>query len=154
MLDNLRISFVALVDNKNKFRTNLTERIWDHEKYIQDLLKNNVCIMGRKTHEITNWKGKRSWVLTRNRKWSRSGVGTIHSIDDFHLFAEDEKVYILGGSSLYQQLVDYVDEIQLFVFNNKNGQEDWIDFDMKKWSPIEYRNNDIWSYARLERKES
>jgi dihydrofolate reductase len=150
MLDGLKISFVSLVDNKNQFRKDLTERVWDHEKFIKNLLKTKVCIMGRRTHEITNWKGDRSWVLTRNQKWSRSGVGTIHSIDDFHIFSEEEKIYILGGQSLYLQLKEFVDEMHLFVFNNKKGEIDWIDFDMKKWEPLEYESNKVWSYARLE----
>jgi dihydrofolate reductase len=154
MIDDLKISFVALVDNKNQYREGLTERNWEHEKFVRDLLKKEVCLMGRKTHEITNWKGSKSWVLTTDRKWTRSGVGTIHSIDDLHLFVDEgtEIVYVLGGMSLYQTLSEYVDEIHLFVFNNKKGEEDWIDLDMRNWKPLDYSSNKIWSYAKLERK--
>lgn len=153
MLDDIKISFVAIVDNKNQQKKDLTERIWEHEKFVRDLLKNEVCVMGRKTHEITNWKGNKSWVLTRNKKWTRSGVGTMHSIDDIHLFCDSDHVYVLGGSSLYESLSESVDEIHLFVLNNKKGEENWIDFDMKNWQPIDYNSNKIWSYARLERRE-
>ena len=153
MLDGIKISFIAIVDNNNRYRKDLTERIWEHEKHVRGLLKNKTCLVGRKTFEMTNWKGPRSWVLTRNINWRRSGIGTIHSIDDLHLFVEDNKIYVLGGKSLYEQLAEYVDEMHLYVFNNKKGEEDWIRFNMKEWQPIDYSSNKVWSYAKLERKQ-
>jgi dihydrofolate reductase len=152
MLDGIKISFVALVDNKNRYRKNLTQRIWNYEKFTKSLLEKETCIIGRKTFDLTNWKGKKSWVLTRDRNWKRDGIGTIHNIDDIHLFCEDGTIYILGGISLFEQLESYVDEINLFVFNNKEGEEDWISFDMKDWKPVDYTSDKIWSYAKLERR--
>jgi dihydrofolate reductase len=152
MLDDIKITFVAIVDNKNQYNRDLTERIWSHEKFIRELLKKETCIIGRRTFELTNWKGPKSWVLTSNREWRRSGIGTIHSIDDLHLFVEDDNIFVLGGQSLYEQMSDYVDEIHLYVFNNKKGEEDWIRFNMKEWQPVDYDSNKTWSYAKLERK--
>jgi dihydrofolate reductase len=152
MLDGIKISFIALVDNKNRFRTDLTERLWDHEKFIRKTLKTGTCLLGRKTFELTNWKGPKSWVITRNRNWKRSGIGTIHSIDDLHLHVEDDTIHVIGGKSVYDQLSDYVDEMHLYVFNNNKGDEDWIKFKMSEWQPVDYSSNKIWSYAKLERK--
>ena len=152
MLDEIKISFVVVVDNQNRYKEEMSQRIWHHEKFVKELLERESCLIGRKTFDQTNWKGKNSWVLTRNRNWRRDGVGTIHSIDDIHLWVED-KLYVIGGMSLYEQLEKNVDEIHLYVFNNKEGNQDWIPFNMKDWKPIDYFSNKIWSYAKLEKKK-
>lgn len=152
MLDEIKISYVVIIDNQNKYKEGLSRRIWHHEKFIKTILERESCILGRKTFDITNWKGPNSWVITKDRNWKRSGIGTIHSIDDIHLHIED-KLYVIGGMSLYEQLENYIDEIHLYIFNNKEGDLDWIPFDMKNWKPIDFFSNEIWSYAKLEKKK-
>lgn len=150
MLNEQRIIFVSIVDNNNEMLSGLGMRIWHAELMIKEFLKNKTCLIGRKTFEITQWKGANSWVITKNKKWYRSGVGTIHSLDDLHLFAEGP-IYVLGGISLYEQLKDFVDEMHLFVVNDSKGNEPWIDIDMKNWKPLDYLDRKIWSYVHLEK---
>ena len=153
MIDGLKIHFVSIVDNANNMVPSLGTRIWHYQNFVNGLLKDKTCIMGRKTYDITQWKGSKSWVMTRNRNWRKSGVGTLHSIDDIHLFCEDEDIYVLGGKSLFDNFQSYVDTLHLYIINNNEGSIPWIDFDMKKWSPSEYVNNNIWSFARLEKNK-
>ena len=150
MLHNQRIIFVSIIDNDNESISNMGIRIWHHEKLINKFLKTKNCIIGKKTYDITQWKGKNTWVLTTDKKWHRSGVGTIHSLDDIHLFMEGP-VYILGGNSLHHQLKDYVDEVHLFVMNNRKGSDPWIKLEMKDWKPLNYISRGIWSYAHMEK---
>ena len=142
MLDGNKIIFVAIIDNDNESVPNLGVRIWHHEKLVKGFLKEHNCVMGRKTYDITQWKGPKSWVLTTNKKWKKTGIGTIHSIDDFHLFI-DGPVYVIGGNSLFKQLEEYVDEVHLFVMNNDKGEDPWIEMDMKDWKPISYISRNI-----------
>ena len=107
--------------------------------------------MGRVTHEMTNWKGPKTWVLTSNRNWKRDGVGVIHDLDDMHLHMEGP-VYILGGQSLFLQLEACIDEIHMYVVNNREASDEWINMNMKHWKPFDYANQQIWSYANLKRK--
>ena len=151
MLDGLKINFVAIVDNANNMVPALGNRIWHHQNFVNDLLKSKTCIIGRKTYEITQWKGPKSWVLSRDINWRKTGIGTLHSIDDMHLFCEDDSVYILGGKSLYESLEPFVDTLYVYVINNTDGRIPWIDFDMKQWKPVDYTTNSIWSLAKLEK---
>ena len=151
MFGELKISFVVIADNQNKLNKNLKRRIWHHHNLVNKFLKEGTCLMGRRTFELTNWKGPKSWVITRDQKFKKSGVGTLHNLEDIRLFSDDEKVYVIGGKSLYVQLEEFVDEIHLYVFNNKDGDENWIDINMKEWKPKDYFNNTVWSYARLEK---
>jgi dihydrofolate reductase len=151
MLGEIKISFVVIVDNSNNMVTSLGNRIWHHQKLVNDLLKDKTCVFGRKTYDITQWKGPRSWVLTKNHNWGRSGIGTVSSIDDLRLFSEDDEIFVLGGRSLYKKLSKYTDTIYLYVINNNEGTEPWIDFNMREWNASEYFSNKIWSFAKLEK---
>jgi dihydrofolate reductase len=150
MLHGQRIIFVSIVDNDNESNPNMNIRIYHHQKLVRNLLKENNCLIGRKTFDLTNWKGPNVWVLTRNRNWKRSNVGTIHDLDDLHLHI-DGPIFVLGGSSLYHQLSSFVDEIHLYVLNNNKGTEPWIKIDTKEWEPDEYLSKDIWSYVHLKK---
>ena len=148
MLDGNRIIFVAIIDNNNESVPDLGVRIYHHEKLVKGFLKEHNCVIGRKTYEITQWKGPKTWVLTKNKKWHKSRVGTIHSIDDFHLFMEGP-IYIIGGNSLFDQLEKHVDEVHLYVMNNAKGKDPWIEMNMKDWKPTSYMSRTVWSYAHM-----
>jgi len=153
MLHNQKIIFVSIVDNESNMVPDLGLRIWHHECLIKDLLKKEVCLIGRKTYDLTKWKGNNTWVITRDLKWRRLNMNVIHDTDDIHLHTEGP-VYILGGSSLFKQLEKCVDEIHMYIANNKDGTEEWISLDMNKWTPISFKNEGIWSYAHLTRKKT
>ena len=152
MLHNQKIIFVTITDNQSKMIENLGTRIWHHEMLVRGFLATKNCLIGRVTYDMTRWKGDKLWVITRDLKWRRMGIGTIHDLDDLHLHTEGP-IYVLGGKSLYKQLEDYVDEIHLYVLNNKEGSEPWIRWTMAEWNPLGYKNENIWSYAHLIKKE-
>jgi len=149
MLNEQKIIFVCLVDNNCMSFKDHTVRIWDYEKLVKKFLEEETCIIGRKTYDLTQWKGKKSWVLTGDRNWRKTGIGTIHSFDDLHLFTEDGPIYIIGGSSLFLQMEEYADEIHLYIINNNKGNENWVDIDMRDWKPTSYKYNNIWSYSHM-----
>ena len=84
MLHNQKIVFVSIVDNKSTTSEHFKTRIWHHQKLVDKLLKNEACVIGKKTFDLTRWKGPNVWVLTTDRKWRRTGVGTIHHLDDLY----------------------------------------------------------------------
>jgi dihydrofolate reductase len=148
MLHNQKIIFVTISDNQSKMIADLGTRVWHHEILVRGFLQKENCLMGRKTYEMTKWKGEKSWVLTSDKNWRKPGIGTIHDLDDLHLHCEGP-IYVLGGQSVFQQLEKYVDEIHMYVINNREGTEDWIRINMKDWKPRDYRNENVWSYAHL-----
>lgn len=148
MLHNQKIIFVTISDNQSKMIADLGTRVWHHEILVRGFLQKENCLMGRKTYEMTKWKGEKSWVLTSDKNWRKPGIGTIHDLDDLHLHCEGP-IYVLGGQSVFQQLEKYVDEIHMYVINNREGIEDWIRINMKDWKPRDYRNENVWSYAHL-----
>ena len=153
MLHGQKIIFVYINDTNNKIVKDFKVRIWDHEKLVKELLEEKVCVMGRKTHELTSWKGPNSWIFTRNKKYRRLGIGTIHNLDDIHLFSESKEVYILGGISLFRKLKNNVDVLMNFTVTDRKGTQQFPKIDLKDFDVEEYKNNYIWTYARLVKKE-
>jgi hypothetical protein len=152
MLHGQKIIFVSIVDNQSKTVPELGTRIWHHEVLVQDILRRKNAIVGRKTYELTGWKGPNTWILTNNKNLQKSGVGIIHDLDDIHLHTEGD-IFVLGGTSIFKMLEKYVDEIHMYVLNNKEGKDDWIKIAMHNWIPHNYLNENIWSYAHLQKKE-
>jgi dihydrofolate reductase len=153
MLHGQKIAFVSIIDDASKVYPDLSVRVWDYQKLVKKLLKNKTCLIGRKTFELTGWKGPNTYVLTKKKKWTRYGVGTIHDLDDLHLFTKGT-VYVLGGASLFKQLTPYLDELHIYVINMEEGSEPWIKLDMKDWQPLDYSNRGLWSYAHLEKRKA
>lgn len=151
MLHGQKIIFVSHIDDSSRVFSKMSIRIWDHQKLITKLLKNKTCLIGRKTFELTGWKGPNTWILTKKKKFKRFGVGIIHDLDDMHLHTEGP-IYVLGGNSLFKQLSPYLDELYIFVNNLEAGKEPWIKLNMKEWSPLDYKNSGAWSFAHLEKR--
>jgi dihydrofolate reductase len=68
MLHGQKIAFVSLIDDQSKVFPDLSVRIWDHQKLVKKLLQNKPCLIGRKTFEMTGWKGPNVWVITKKKK--------------------------------------------------------------------------------------
>ena len=154
MLHGQKITFVYINDTDNMIVKDFKARIWDHEKLIHNLLENEVCVIGRKTQEMTSWKGPNSWIYTRNKKYRRLGIGTIHDLDDIHLFSDTAKeVYILGGISLFQKLKNNVDILINYTITDRSGTIQFPKINMKDWYVTDYENNHVWTYAKLIKKE-
>jgi dihydrofolate reductase len=148
MLHGQKIIYVSIVDNKSKCVSELGIRIWHHEVLVRDILNRKNAIIGRKTYDLTGWKGPKTWILTKKKNLKVSNVGLIHDIDDLHLHTEGD-IFVLGGISLFKTFEPYIDEIHLYVLNDKIGKEGWIKMDMKQWYPKNYKNENVWSYAHL-----
>ena len=91
----------------------------DDEKYIAAIAAENVIIMGRKTFERIPMNrlplGKLTIVLSRDKNFAPRGAAAAHSIDEALKLAGDAggDAYIIGGSSVFGQMLDLCDEIEV-----------------------------------------
>lgn len=150
MLNGKKISYVCILDNQSKTPENMKIIIWHYYQLIRGLLKEEHCIIGRKTQEITSWKGPKTWVFTRSKNWNRVDIQILHSIKDIEKINSD-KIYILGGTTIFDKFKNYVDEIHMYVINSDIGNEKFPKLNLSEWKSIssEYIDEKIWSYAHL-----
>ena len=83
-------------------------------KHFKSLTTGHTIIMGRKTYESIGrpLPNRRNIVISRNTEASYEGAEVVHSIEDaFSICKNDNEVFVIGGSNIYEQalsLVDYV----------------------------------------------
>ncbi len=89
-------------------------------KFFKETTINNIVIMGRKTLESfpggNPLKDRDNIVITRDDSYIKDGVYIAHSVKEAVDIAEDinkdnREVYVIGGASIYEQMLDLCDEI-------------------------------------------
>lgn len=120
----------------------LLVRIPNDMKNFRKLTTGNVIVMGRKTLESfpngAVLPNRVNIVLTRNQDYQAKGAVIVHSEEE--LMEElknypDKQVYVIGGESIYRQLLPYCEEAYVTkidyayqadrYFPNLDEMEDW-----------------------------
>ncbi len=83
-------------------------------KFFKEHTTGNVIVMGRKTLESLPGSkplpNRQNIVLTRNKDYTPDGVTVYNSIDELiENTHETDNVYVIGGESLYRDLLPYCD---------------------------------------------
>lgn len=113
----------------------------DHKYFRQETL-GKVVVLGRKTLETfpqgQPLKGRTNIILSKDKNYSVNGAVMVHSIEE--LLAElkqysSEDVYIIGGESIYRQMLPYCDTAHVTkidhvyeadtYFPNLDASEEW-----------------------------
>ena len=88
----------------------------------KDNSKQNMVIMGRTTWESIPEKHRpltkrKNVVLTRKKDYRANGATVVHSIDEAFNLADTsiERVYIMGGASVYSHTIDRPEITGLYV---------------------------------------
>ncbi|MBQ9815666.1 MAG: dihydrofolate reductase, partial [Lachnospiraceae bacterium] len=91
----------------------------DDLKYIRDVSRGKTLLMGRKTFE-TMFQGKvlpdrNTIVLSRSEGYCPKGVFVADSIEQAmkNALESGQDIYIVGGESVFSQLLDLCDEVQV-----------------------------------------
>lgn len=114
-----KLIIIAAVDNKGAigYHNRLLFHLSADLKHFKELTTGHTIIMGRHTFESLP-KGalpnRRNIVLTTQQGSTYSGAEVFSSIEEAlkHTSAE-EKLYVIGGESVYRQTVDKADELNL-----------------------------------------
>ena len=98
-------------------------------------------LMGRKTYESLKIKplpGRQNIVITRDKNYNCEGCELAPSIDDaLQLSSEAERVFIIGGEEIYQQILDRADELYItYIDANVEGDRYFPNIAMDDWKLI------------------
>jgi dihydrofolate reductase len=108
---------VAMSSNRaiginNTLPWHLTEDL----KHFKSLTTGHTIIMGRKTYESIGkpLPNRRNIVVSRNLNTFYDGVEIVHSLEDaFSISSNDEEVFIIGGSNIYEQSLNLVEYLYI-----------------------------------------
>ena len=85
-------------------------------KHFKTLTTGHTIIMGRKNYESIGkpLPNRRNIVISRNLNAFYGGVEVVHSLEDaFSTSSNDEEVFIIGGSNIYEQSLHLVEHLYI-----------------------------------------
>ena len=154
------MNLIAAVDKNWAIGKNnkLLVSIPEDMKFFRETTTGKVVVMGRKTLESfpngLPLKNRTNIVLTTDRGYQAKGAILVYSIEE--LLEElkkypSEDIYVIGGESIYKQLVDYCDVAHITKidyayeadswFPNLDEKEEWqitADSDEQTYFDLEY----------------
>jgi len=97
-------------------------------------------MMGRNTFESIGrpLPGRENIVLTRNKEYKQDGVTVVHSIEDvLHYRAKDEELMIIGGATLYEQALPFVDKMYItYIDESFEGDTFFPEINEDEWKLV------------------
>ncbi|WP_053038317.1 dihydrofolate reductase [Staphylococcus haemolyticus] len=103
-------------------------------KHVKKLSTGNTLLMGRRTFESIGkpLPNRRNVVLTSDTTFNVDGVDVIHSIDD--IYKLEGHIFIFGGQSLFEEMIDKVDDMYITVVNGKHqGDTFFPPYTFEEW---------------------
>ena len=100
-------------------------------KFFRETTKGHTVAMGENTlisfPNSKPLKNRTNIVLSQDDKHNYEEVMNVHSMDDFKMEIkkqlENDDVFIIGGASIYRQMLPYVDEVLLTKVNEDGHAE-------------------------------
>lgn len=153
------MNLIAAVDKNWAIGLNnkLLVSIPEDMKFFRQTTTGKVVVMGRKTLESfpngQPLKNRTNIVLTTDRSYQVKGAVMVYSMDE--LFEElkkypSEDVYVIGGESIYRQLVDYCDVAHITKIEYAYEADAWFPNldEMEEWEVV--ADSDEQTYFDLE----
>lgn len=126
-------------------------------KYFKRLTENHKVLMGRKTFDsIYKRLGKplpkrENIVLTR-KKTAIEGCLVINDLKAFLNKNQEDKVFIIGGKQIFEQSIDYVDELYITHVKHLYKGDTFMAIDFSKFSSTIIKETDDLIFAKYVRK--
>lgn len=118
------------IGNKGKLLTQLSGDM----KFFRSKTAGNVVILGRKTLSTfpggKPLKNRENIVLTANEEFDGQGAVIVHSVEELLEYAKKfngEDVYVIGGESVYSQLIQYCDTAYITKFDKEFEADVYIE---------------------------
>ena len=116
-------------------------------EYFKEKTKGSIVVMGRKTYESLPFDdglpNRMNYVLTSNpEKFNDKqscGVRSTYDLNKYCLFTTPVDVWVIGGTTVYRDMLKYVDEIHWTLVEGVFPDAD-THFDM------EFLHNDLWDF--------
>ena len=129
------MNLIAAVDKNWAIGRNnkLLVSIPDDMKFFRQTTTGKVVVMGRKTLESfpngKPLKNRVNIVLTKDSNYAVEGAAIVHDLDELHEELKkysSEDIYVIGGESIYRQLVDECDVAHITKIDFEYEADSWF----------------------------
>lgn len=115
------------------YQNKLLNSIPEDMKFFRETTTGNVVVMGRKTLEgFPNGrplKNRTNVVITRQKDYEVPGAVVVHSVEEALEYLKDfrsENIYVIGGASIYEQMLPYCDVAHVTVMDYAYQADTWF----------------------------
>lgn len=141
---SMKIAIIVATDEQGLIGSNndLPWKIPADLKYFRAVTMGKPLIMGRNTHESIGipLPGRENIIVTHNKEYFVEGCKVVHSVKQaLEICKNKEEVMVIGGASLYEQLLPMADRIYLTQVHAKIEHGDtWFPlWDKKAWQQVQ-----------------
>ncbi|WP_418745566.1 dihydrofolate reductase [Frisingicoccus sp.] len=115
------------------YQNKLLNSIPEDMKFFRETTTGKVVVMGRKTLESfpngRPLKNRTNVVITRQKGYEVPGAVVVHSVDeamDYLKNFKSEDIYVIGGASIYEQMLPYCDVAHVTVMDYAYQADTWF----------------------------
>ncbi len=115
------------------YQNKLLNSIPEDMKFFRETTTGKVVVMGRKTLESfpngRPLKNRTNVVITRQEDYEVPGAVVVHSVDEAMDYLKDfksEDIYVIGGASIYEQMLPYCDVAHVTVMDYAYQADTWF----------------------------
>ena len=128
------MKMIASADNNWAigYKGSLLAHVSADMKFFKSKTVGNVVILGRKTlMTFPNGKplkDRKNIIITTDESFKVEGAEIVHSTDELLETVEkydDDSLYVIGGGSIYDQLLPYCDTAYITYIKNLDEDENW-----------------------------
>lgn len=143
-----------LIGNGNKLPWHYPEDL----KYFKNVTSGHPVVMGSNTfYSIFNYLGKplpnRKNIVISSKTKIHDDVEVYNSIDSFLNNYKDEEVFVIGGKTIYEQLLPHTDKMYITHINKEfEGNVYFPNIVWSEWRKIKEENKGDLSFCVYERE--
>ena len=128
-------------------------------KYFKELTLNHKVLMGRKTYDsIFNRLGKplpkRDNLVVTRKIDSINGCRIINDLNQFLKTPTDDLVFIIGGKQIFEQSIDFIDEMYITHVKHLYEGDTFINIDFSKFDSTILKETEDLIFAKYVRRIS
>jgi dihydrofolate reductase len=110
-------------------------------KRFKALTTGHTIIMGRKTFDSIGkpLPNRTSVIITRQEDYKQEGCIVVHSLEEaLEAVKDQEKVFIIGGGTIYEQAMEKADELYLTLVHKEfDGDTFFPEVKAEEWESVE-----------------
>ena len=138
----MKVAIIVAMDKQGLIGRNndLPWKLSADLKYFRRVTMGKPLVMGRNTHESIGrpLPGRKNIIVTSNANYHVDGCTVVSSLDQALLACDDaEEVMVMGGASLYEQLLPQADRVYLTHVNAELEGDTWFpQWNKDQWQEI------------------
>lgn len=136
------ISLIAAMDNNNVigYENDMPWSLPNDLKHFKEVTSHHTVIMGRKTYQSIGkpLPNRKNVILSRSGFQTDDDVEVISSIEEIQKRAETEEVFVIGGGTIYEQVLPYADRLYITRIDAEfKGDTYFPKFSEDEWEVID-----------------